>query len=273
MAKQESIRLFKEPVSFHPHVIEIKSITAANDDTILIDKKFLKNKLYSGTYILIRVVSGQVRVVTKNKVKELKQGDIILNQTKNITEIFSANAIFRIFIFNCTKQPINFKLDAQYAIAFDECEDRILNVIFGYDADDKNINAIINHQFASLYLTLIENYKHKAKNINPYSKEVASAVKYINENLNEKISFTDISKKYNLSERTFRKAFNSVMGVSPKTYQQSARMNIAATKLKDGDLTISEISDELGFYSQFHFSKDFKKHFGVTPSEYKKHCN
>ena len=39
--------------------------------------------------------------------------------------------------------------------------------------------------------------------------------------------------------------------------------------LIETDLLVSEISDNVGFLSQFAFATAYKKHFGITPQEFK----
>ena len=43
-------------------------------------------------------------------------------------------------------------------------------------------------------------------------------------------------------------------------------MNKAMELLKSGNYNVSEVADMVGSSSPFNFSRDFKKHFGVTPS-------
>ncbi|WP_353936351.1 helix-turn-helix domain-containing protein [uncultured Bacteroides sp.] len=46
-------------------------------------------------------------------------------------------------------------------------------------------------------------------------------------------------------------------------------MQEIVTMLKNSDITLSEISDRMNFYSQSHFSRFVKKMLGVSPSEYR----
>lgn len=43
-------------------------------------------------------------------------------------------------------------------------------------------------------------------------------------------------------------------------------MNVAMEMLKTGEFTIAEVADSVGSSSVSNFSRDFKKHFGITPS-------
>ena len=48
-----------------------------------------------------------------------------------------------------------------------------------------------------------------------------------------------------------------------------ARLEHAKDLLRAGEQSISEISEAVGYYSQFQFSRDFKKEYGLTPSDYR----
>jgi len=59
-------------------------------------------------------------------------------------------------------------------------------------------------------------------------------------------------------------------GESPAAFFKNYKLNKAAELICDGKYNLSEISEKTGFASLSHFSTSFKKHFGMTPSEYAK---
>ena len=66
----------------------------------------------------------------------------------------------------------------------------------------------------------------------------------------------------------FRKLFSSVMGVSPITYHHNLRIEKAKEMLKSDFGTLSDLAQSLGYPSLYDFSRDFKKHTGISPSKY-----
>lgn len=94
----------------------------------------------------------------------------------------------------------------------------------------------------------------------------------LNENY-EDSNFT-IDKFIELSgiRRTvFFKKVKGITGFSPNELIKMKRLNRSAELLKQGELTISEVSYRVGFEDPFYFSKCFKAHFGCTPKVYKNH--
>ena len=63
---------------------------------------------------------------------------------------------------------------------------------------------------------------------------------------------------------------NDIVGMSIKEFIMDIRLKRSAQLLKESDLTISEIADRTGFNNPKYFSICFKKHFELTPSEFKK---
>nr|WP_255491183.1 response regulator [Dysgonomonas sp. 520] len=63
---------------------------------------------------------------------------------------------------------------------------------------------------------------------------------------------------------------NDITGMSIKEFIMDVRLKRSAQLLKESDLTISEIADMTGFVNPKYFSICFKKHFELTPSEFKK---
>ncbi|NQZ70101.1 MAG: helix-turn-helix transcriptional regulator [Lentisphaeria bacterium] len=51
-------------------------------------------------------------------------------------------------------------------------------------------------------------------------------------------------------------------------YVKQLRLNKAKILLATTSLYVAEVADKVGFSNQFHFSRQFKKMFGVSPSDY-----
>ena len=60
-----------------------------------------------------------------------------------------------------------------------------------------------------------------------------------------------------------------MLGISPADFIRNVRLKHAAELLTSTKLPIAEISERVGFNSPRIFSSNFKKMFGVLPSEYR----
>lgn len=78
----------------------------------------------------------------------------------------------------------------------------------------------------------------------------------------------ELAQWIGMSETKMKSLFKQIFGDSIYNYFQSARMQEAAFLLKHSDYSVSEIGFRLGFSNLSHFSRLFKKHYGMTPKKY-----
>lgn len=79
-----------------------------------------------------------------------------------------------------------------------------------------------------------------------------------------------VARDVGLSYENFRKRFVQQTSESPGAYQKRRRLEWACAAIYQGQHTMKQIADELGFCDVFHFSKAFKQVIGTTPSEYRR---
>ena len=79
-----------------------------------------------------------------------------------------------------------------------------------------------------------------------------------------------LAELLSLGRTTVYNRTKSIMGVSPNIYIQNERLRIAAKLLLEGEFTVSEISEKVGFSDSTYFYKCFKNKFGIAPSKYGK---
>lgn len=89
---------------------------------------------------------------------------------------------------------------------------------------------------------------------------------FINDNLENTISVSDLAEQMFLSEKYFISYFKNIMGTTPHQYIMQQRLKRAYHYINDEVYTISEISRRLGYSDSYSFSKAYKKYFGFPPS-------
>jgi len=65
------------------------------------------------------------------------------------------------------------------------------------------------------------------------------------------------------------RVFRLKYGTSVGTYVRGLRLSWAAARLADSEDTIAHIASEAGFFDQSHFTRTFRRHFGLTPQAYR----
>nr|WP_321452652.1 two-component regulator propeller domain-containing protein [uncultured Carboxylicivirga sp.] len=88
---------------------------------------------------------------------------------------------------------------------------------------------------------------------------------------NPEFSIEDFYEHMNMGRTLFYKKVKSLTNYTPNEYLRVIRLKRAAELLLTTDLNVSEVSYRVGNNNPFYFSKCFKNHFGVSPSEYSKH--
>lgn len=85
----------------------------------------------------------------------------------------------------------------------------------------------------------------------------------------DKFGVAELSREIGLSKSQILRKIKSSTGKTANEYIRLTRLNEAASMLKDGNFTVSEISYRVGFGSPSYFNKCFHDYFGITPGEYK----
>jgi len=98
-------------------------------------------------------------------------------------------------------------------------------------------------------------------------KTVLFAKEYLSQNLDARVSLTDVAEKVKVSQFHFLRMFKLHMGVSPHQYRIQARIQ-AAKDLLQKEIPLAEVALETGFSDQSHFTNTFKRYAGVTPQKY-----
>ncbi len=99
---------------------------------------------------------------------------------------------------------------------------------------------------------------------------VKNIIAYIHENIRVNLSVRDISNRLFVSESKIRNTFLKEMEIPVGKYIDDMVFIKAKELLAKEQLSIAEISAELGFCDQFYFSRRFKGKFGETPSHFRK---
>jgi AraC-like DNA-binding protein len=80
-----------------------------------------------------------------------------------------------------------------------------------------------------------------------------------------------LAEQAGLSRATFAQRFTALVGEPPLTYLTWWRMTRAGQLLSRGDQPLATIARQVGYQSEFAFSKAFKREFAVSPTAYRQH--
>ena len=160
-----------------------------------------------------------------------------------IYKIQNSNYIKSCFIniLNCSKQPL-LNIAEMKSIAY-----KILSYLGTIDKERK-----------------INSSKYKC---------IFEGISYLENNLQQSLSIEEIAQLCHMTATYFRKLFKEYSGISPTQFRIQKKLETAKSLLLTSDMTVSEISDYLGFENVSYFSKLFKKYEKISPSKYRNISN
>ena len=95
-------------------------------------------------------------------------------------------------------------------------------------------------------------------------------MQYIHQNYPQDILLDDIAGCAGVSKSTALNLFHRFLHLTPIHYLISYRLNEAALLLSKTEKKIVTVSTETGFHNVDYFCRLFKKHYHLTPTEYRK---
>ena len=110
---------------------------------------------------------------------------------------------------------------------------------------------------------------HKLNISQPFD-DMKTVVDHIFEHYDERISLETLASLTFLSPRQFERRFRSLLHSSPTEFILKTRIDAAARLLVESKLSVTEIALRCGFYDNSHFTRQFKKKMGVSPTQFRK---
>ncbi len=96
------------------------------------------------------------------------------------------------------------------------------------------------------------------------------AAELMNEQLKHPWSNRELCRRAGLNLNDFYRKFREELGITPKQYQLSLRMDLAREKLLHSEAALEEIAELAGFADRFQFSKAFRRFYSIPPAAYRK---
>ena len=93
----------------------------------------------------------------------------------------------------------------------------------------------------------------------------------IEKRIQEKLTVESLAESIHLSKFHYQRLFREAVGESVMRYVTRRRLALAAGELAGSDLSVLEIALKYGYDSHEGFTRSFRSHMGITPTEYRKH--
>ena len=139
--------------------------------------------------------------------------------------------------------------------------------------DDFSTDMIIAHLTTLLLLLLrqADSPAIKLRSSNAVHSEneiIRRAQQYIGNHIREKLSVPILAQKVGVSPSYLTALFHKNLQISPGEYIRRIKLQESKQMIRENSMNFTEIAQALQYSTVHHFSRQFKKKFGLTPSEY-----
>lgn len=224
------------------------------------------------TYI---VEEKEIEIININEVHSIKSSD-----KDNRVLVFSIdpkflkkyyNDIDNVFFYtNSSEEGIQER--EEYYVLRNYLSELLFEVIEKHDDYDD----IVRESILELLYHLLNNFHYlfydeeSLKGDDVQLERYHRIAKYISNNYMEKVSLQDIAKHEFLSTQYLSYKIKNAFGYTFNDFLNFIRVVESTKLLLDTEMNISEISEEVGFSHVRYYNKHFKRHYKLTPMQYRK---
>jgi AraC family transcriptional regulator len=101
--------------------------------------------------------------------------------------------------------------------------------------------------------------------------KLRAITRWMDEHLAEPFSLATLAQIAGMSEFHFNRLFKGAVGIPPSQYQIKSRMEAARRLLRETKVSVVDIANQVGYSNPSHFAHLFRKHTGLSPSDYRRH--
>jgi AraC-like DNA-binding protein len=98
---------------------------------------------------------------------------------------------------------------------------------------------------------------------------VLKVIRFIEVNINKKLSNPEIASKINMAPNSFARLFKEEMNITLHNFIQNRKIAKACDIFEHTNKSIEQVSFDLDFSDRYHFSRVFKFVTGLTPAVYR----
>lgn len=235
-----------------------------------------KNLLITAGAQEVELEAGQIYLHKPNEFHNIRcdgkraANSVIVSFDCNSPELFSvsgqvitADEYERWFIGNIVKESRS---------AFStRLGDPYISVMEKSDKGNFCCEQLIKLNLEMLLISLIRSNKNKKSLIVKKDNTIlAEITDFLSENVENKVAFEDVVKRFNLSPSVLKKLFRDQVGCGVMDYFTRLKIDRAKEMIREEKYNFTEISERLEFNNSQYFTTVFKRVSGMTPSEYAK---
>lgn len=209
----------------------------------------------------------------KQLLESIKSGNegLVKVTTQNIFRYITANNINISYLKNFYYSTLSSINDIRITVLAAETDKKheegrdiasLLQLIEKCDSVEE-LNSLLD-EVAVRIAVKVNNYNNRSIKL-----VLRKAIEYIHEHYNEQVTLNEVADSIYVSTFYISRMFKKELGKNFVDYLNDVRIEKAKELLKDVKYKTYEVADMVGISDPHYFSKLFKKHSGITPSEYR----
>lgn len=263
----------------------IKQISFDDEKLIFrhLNNKYIQNKrIYQNKYEISLQIKGYSELKINKEIYIQKENEILIippklahdkkfflenNSWEFISILINENFLEKLIKKYYQKEEIYFSFN--YILVDKNLSFLLKNLILDSLTNEKIDKNIFFESFNYLFSKhlKIDNYINSDLLLKKRFDNLFDELKNGNYDLKE-LDFYKMAEIMEMNPYYFHRIFSKTMGITPQNFINSFRL-CNARRLLSNNESLASISALSGFYDQAYFTKQFKKHLGITPAKYK----
>ena len=167
-----------------------------------------------------------------------------------------------------------FRLDDEYALAGNRIVNRLelvgqLDGLAGWSITNKI--PLFDRRGAVIGTAGMTHLLPASKPGGAFESGIARVLEHLQDHYATPLTNRQLAEVAHMSLRAFERKFLAGFHLTPQQYLKRLRLQMASRALVFTTRSLAEVAQNCGFSDQSHFTREFRKHFGRTPRDYRAH--
>lgn len=162
-------------------------------------------------------------------------------------------------------------INKHFSIEIDNM-DEIMGIIQKLLSKNMNPDYFSQFELKVIFMNLLQSILNGARNsqYNYTLQQVTEILDYFHNHYDEEVLISEVADMFEIDRRRIAYLFEKITGLTPIQYLTRYRISRAKELLTVSELTVSEVSEAVGYQDSFYFSRVFKNLTNMSPSQYRK---